>query len=97
MSVESGKKPYQLHLGEQTPETLWFFEEGTTIWPEGSKRGVLRNGVYARKLEGKKVSGLTAFKAQERLYLYLDGSYWSLSEGTIFGAYDKNAKKRKIK
>ena len=56
MSKEAAS-PYQLHLGEQTPETLWFFKEGTMIWPEGSKRGVLRNGVYARKLEGKKVPG----------------------------------------
>ena len=67
------------------------------IWPEGSGRGVLRNGVDARKLEGKKFSGLTAFQAQNKLDLYLDGNYWSLPEGTIFGAYAKNAKKRKIK
>jgi len=67
------------------------------IWPEGSKRGVLRNGVYARKLEGKKVSGLTAFQAQNKLDLYLNGNYWSLPEGTIFGAYAKNAKMREMK
>jgi hypothetical protein len=91
------RRPYQLHLGEQTPETVWFFEEGTMIWSENSRREVLRNGVYARKLEGKKVSGLTAFQAQERLDLYLNGNYWSLPEGTMFGAYAKNAKKRKIK
>lgn len=97
MSVEGGRKPYQLHLGEQTPETLWVFEEGTMIWPKNSRRGVLRNGVYARKLEGEKIAGLTAFQAQERLDLYLDGSYWSLPEGTMFGAYAKNAKMREMK
>ena len=96
MSKEAAS-PYQLHLGEKIPETLWFFEEGTMIWPERSKRGVLRNGVYARKLEEKKVSGLTAFQAQNKLDLYLNGNYWSLPEGTIFGAYTENAKKRKIK
>jgi len=61
MSVEGGRKPYQLHLGEQIPEILWFFKEGTMIWPEGSKRGVLRNGVYARKLEGKKIFRTNCF------------------------------------
>jgi hypothetical protein len=97
MSIEGGRRPYQLHLGEKTPETLWFFEEGTMIWPERSRRGVLRNGVYARKLEGEKITGLTAFQAQNRLNLYFDGKYWSLPEGTIFGAYAKNAKRGKIK
>jgi len=95
MSIEGGRKPYQLRLDEQTPETLWFFEKGIVIWPSSSERGVLRSGVYAEKLKRQKVAGLTAFKARERLDLYLDGNFWSLPEGTIFGAYTKNAKKIK--
>ena len=76
---------------------MWYFEKGTVIWPSDSRRGVLRSDVYAEKLEGQKVAGLTAFKAKERLDLYFDGKFWSLPEGTVFGAYSKNAKKRKIK
>jgi len=97
MSIERGRKPYQLHLSEETPETLWFFGEGIMIWPSGSRRGVLRSGVYAEKLKGQKVAGLTAFKAMSRLDLYFDGKFWSLPEKTLFGAYSKNARKREIK
>ncbi len=91
------KGSYQLHFDEEIPETLYFFSKETVIYPQYSKRGVLTNNVFAEKIEGYKVRGLTAFKSRQRLYLYLDNRYWTLPEGTIFGAYAKNAKRREIK
>jgi len=96
MSKE-GHNPYQLHLGEKIPETIFFFEAGVMIYPKGSKRGELRNGIFAEKIEGIKTYGLTSFKALQRLDLELNNRYWSLPEGTVFGAYAKKAKKREIK
>jgi len=92
------RPPYQLHLGEEGEKLsdLFYFSEGVVIWPERGSRGVLREGVYAQKTK-MKVQGLTGFKALGRIDLYLDSKYWSLPEGTIFGAYAKNAKKVSLK
>ncbi len=65
------------------------------IFPENSGRGSLRKPVYAERLNNK-IKGLPGFRALERVDLYFDGHYWSLPEGTIFGAYARNARKRKI-
>ena len=91
MSKE-GRRPYQLHLGEQVPETIYEFPTGTVIYPERSSRGVLIRPIYARKIKG-----LTDYQALTRIDLYLDGRYWSLPERTLFEAYSKKAHKRKIK
>lgn len=95
MSKE-GKRPYQLHLDEQVPETIYEFFAGTVIYPERSSRGVLTRSIHARRTNGK-IKGLTGYQALTRIDLYLNGRYWSLPEGTLFGAYSKKAHKRKIK
>ena len=90
------ERPYQLHLGEETPRTIFRFDEGTVIYPLHSRRGVLRNPVFARETKGK-AKGLTVFESLSRVDLYFDGQYWSLPEGSLFAAYKKKAKKVKIK
>jgi len=83
---------YQLHLGEETPETLYRFSFGTVIYSISSHRGVLQKDVTA-KLTGQKRNGLNVYKSLSRIDLYFDGNDWSLNEGTCFGAYSKKAKK----
>jgi len=57
---------------------------------------VLTRSIHARRTNGK-IKGLTGYQALTRIDLYLNGRYWSLPEGTLFGAYSKKAHKRKIK
>lgn len=62
------------------------------IYPSGSKRGVLMSPLYAEALKTN-INGLPGFKALGRIDLYLDGNYWFLPEGTLFGANKKGQKK----
>ncbi len=92
------ERSYQLHFGEdkELPKEVYYFHEGVIIYPANSGRGVLRKPINAKRLDAK-IKGLTGFIAHERIDLYFNGRYWSLPEGTIFGAYVKKASKRQIR
>jgi hypothetical protein len=88
--------PYQLHLGEKIPETLYRFDKGTVIYPLDSRQGVLRDSIFAEKTDRKDRGGLIVYKSKTPIDLYFDRRFWSLPEGTLFGAYSKQAHKVKI-
>lgn len=87
-------KAYQLHLNEPIPEIVFRFDEGTVIYPWGSHRGMLRSPVMARATNMER-NGLQVYKSLTRIDLYFSQSYWSLPEGTLFGAYSN--KKHKVR
>jgi hypothetical protein len=87
--------PYQLRLGEKLPEIIYRFDVGTVIYPLHSHRGVLQAPIFAQKTKSKH-NGLTVYESMTRVDLYFDGRFWSLPEGTLFGAYSKQAHKVKI-
>ncbi len=87
--------PYQLRL-EEPKGDRYFFPEGTMTWPQTTGRGILQSGVYALRLKRVKIKGLTGFQLLEPATLYFNGRFWTLSEGTPFGAYVKNGRKIKI-
>jgi hypothetical protein len=66
-------------------------EEGTTIWPERGRMGVVQKGFTAEPLR-KKVNRLSGYKAIGNTELYYDGKIWPLLSGAKFGAYAKDAK-----
>lgn len=70
------RPPYQFHLGEEIPRTIYYFDQGTVIYPLYYRRGSLRNGLYAEPT-GIEVNGLTGFRSLGRIDLYFDGQYWS--------------------
>ncbi|MGB9707124.1 MAG: hypothetical protein ACPLXP_03570 [Microgenomates group bacterium] len=97
---ENKRLPLQLPFEVETEglREVWFFHEGTVIWPERSGRGVVQGGLYAKELpEGRKIKGLTGFSALEPVTLYLDRRYWTLPKGSLFGAYKGNGERVKIK
>ncbi|MBI5123139.1 hypothetical protein HZA75_04755 [Candidatus Roizmanbacteria bacterium] len=89
------KRAYQLHLGEKVPEIVYRFNKATVIYPWGSHRGVLRNPVTARKTEMKRY-GLMVYESLSRIDLYFSNRYWSLPEGTFFGAFSNKRHEIKI-
>lgn len=84
--------PYQLHLGETVPETLYQFYKDTVIYPLCSGRGNLRNPITAEEIQTKR-GGLTVYRSLSRIDLYLDGHWWSLPEGSLFAAYSNERHK----
>lgn len=91
--VKGGEHPgYQTHFGEEKVETVYRFLKGTVVYPDRSGRGMLRNDISAKKLPYS-VSGLTGWRAGCQMDLHHDGHYWSLPEGTDFGAYADKARK----
>lgn len=83
----------QLRSGETI--TIYKISEGTMVWPNGRRRGVLTDDLLANRLD-RKVRGFTGFTARHSVSLYLDGEYWTMPQGTSFGTYASNAKKRVI-
>ncbi|MBI4973030.1 hypothetical protein HZC27_00255 [Candidatus Roizmanbacteria bacterium] len=83
---------YQMHFDEKEVETVYRFLEGTVIYPDRSGRGMLRGEISAKKLPYH-VNGLTGYRSGCRMDLHHDGRYWSLPEGTDFGAYANKARK----
>jgi len=51
---EKERPPLQLPLGAEKLNDVWFFPEGTIIWPERGGRGVVQKGLYAKRLEKSK-------------------------------------------
>lgn len=95
---ERERPPYQRRFGEEGELERYLFPKGTMIWPETSGRGVLTEGCYAERLPPQiKIKGLTGFQSCGPLHLYFDRKYWTLPQGTRFGACLKNAKRVKIK
>ena len=88
-------RAYQLHLGEPVPEIVYRFNKDTVIYPWGSHRGVLRNLVTARETKMERY-GLRVYESLSRVDLYFDNRYWSLPEGSLFGAYQKKRHEIKI-
>lgn len=93
---EKERPPLQLPLKAENLKNLWFFPDRTMIWPERGGRGVVQEGLYAEKV-GRKVRGLSGFRALDDCVLYLDRRYWTLARDSFFGAYAKNGKRVKIK
>ncbi len=93
---EKERPPLQLPFGAEKLKDVWFFPEGTVIWPERGRRGVVQNGLYAERLEKTEVRGLSGFRALNNCTLYLDRRYWTLQKGFLFEAYTKNGRRVKL-
>ena len=70
---ENERPPLQLPLGAEKLKDVWFFPDGTVIWPERGGRGVVQNGL-AERLKNIEVRGLSGFRALNNCTLYLDRS-----------------------
>jgi len=81
-------------LREKEKTAIYEVPKGVMIWLNRG-RGILQEDLWADRL-GRKVRGLTGFEARHPVGLYFDGLYWTISEGTIFGTYASNVKKRVI-
>jgi len=90
------RPPLQLLFGAEKLTDVWFFPHGTMIWPERGGRGVVQEGLYAIKSK-EKIRKLSGFWMLNDCTLYLNGKYWTLPKGSLFGAYAKNGKKVKLK
>jgi hypothetical protein len=94
---EKERPPLQLAFGKERLENVWFFPEGTVIWPEKGGRGVVQKGLYAERLIKREIRGLSGFRSLEDCVLYFGGNYWTLRKNSFFGAYVKNGEKIGLK
>jgi len=83
----------QRRLAPEQKLLYYLFPKGMMVWPQRSGRGVLTTDLQAEKQEKMKVEGYQAWRAKTSMHLYLDGKFWQLSCGTLFGAPVKSVKK----
>ena len=88
-------QPYQLHLQEPTPETVFQFNSGTVIYPIGKGRGVLQHPITAMITTRR--GRYAVYKSLTRIDLYFNHYFWSLPENTLFEAHSSKRRKVTIK
>jgi len=93
---EEKRPPLQLPFEAEKLKDIWFFPEGTVIWPEKGGRGVVQGELYAEKLEKIRVKGLSGFRTLNNCTLYLDRRYWTLQKDSRFGVCSKNGTRVKL-
>jgi hypothetical protein len=80
------------HNPENDLNQIFRFPNGTEIFIEGEENVRLHGDAYG-KMTSETIKGFTAYIATSQLALRHGVRYWTLPEGTIFGAYANKAQK----